>query len=180
MPTIQHSGTLFTRALIPFDPISLVEKPREGDWLYWGHMHRDVAGRDNWKKLVKRFPTIVPLRHPSLISESWKRREGEFEKESWRLKEEWKFLIDEIDPYNPYYLPIDSPQRQDYLDVINKDLGINARTRWKPVHSKKQTFNLQPKEIDSELDFIKPLISRFYKVNYANKRNASIPQKQGR
>jgi hypothetical protein len=147
------------RALIPFDPISLAEKPKEGDWLYWGHTHRDVPGRDNWRWLVKKFPTIIPLRHPSLIEESWKRREGEFEKESWRLKEEWEFLINEIDPHSPYYLPIDAPDRQDYLDKINKDLGLNIRTRWKPVHSKKNTHSLTFGEIE---DYIKPFAERFY------------------
>jgi len=167
MPTIQHSGTLFTRALIPFDPLPLTDKPKEGDWIYWGHMHRDVAGRDNWKELARQFPTIVPLRHPYLISESWNRRSVDNEKEPWRLREEWDFLINEIDKYDPYYLPIDSNNRQEYLDKINNDLNLNIRTRWTPVHSKKNTHGLSINEveIDQELiNHIKPFIGRFYEI----------------
>ena len=133
-----------------FEQASFIERPDVDNLIYLGHITRNSI--EHIKKLD--HPIIVPLRHPSLVEESWRRRG----KSTTDLRENFRLLVDEIDPLNPLYLPIDVPDRQTYLDRINSELGLNLVTDWGVVNSQCHTFDIARKESNIEPDFI----SRFY------------------
>ena len=76
---------------------------------------------------MKEFPSIVPLRHPRAVAQSWKNKQKDLR---W-LGEQWEFLKREVDSYDPYYLPLnDSELRNDYLNDINNELDIDVDYNW--------------------------------------------------
>ena len=75
--------------------------------------------RDGW-------PCIVPMRHPSKVAGTWTGRGLEL----YTLRNYWRRLILAIDPLGPLYLPIDVPNRQDYLDLINEATCLDLKTDW--------------------------------------------------
>lgn len=162
IPTIQHTGTKLLAKLF-------------GD-VHWASFYEDIGDRESAlylghltinsveaiKKLKHRM--IIPLRHPYLVAESWRRRNKPLDE----LADNFRLLVDEIDPYNPLYLPIDVENRQEYLDKINKELGLDLRTEWGVENSKKSTYNLSYKELSpgpvekALVEDIKEFLKRFY------------------
>ena len=108
--------------------------------------------------------TVIPLRHPILTAKSWSDRK----KEIGDLVESWEILVNEIDPLEPYYLPLDIPDRQDYLDRLNAGTGRSMVTDWgaKGVVHNNQAMrytDIQPSaEIAALCERIKPFLDRFY------------------
>ena len=162
IPTIQHTGTKFLAKL--FGDIhwaSFIEDigDRE-DVLYLGHLTANSIG--NIKRLNN--PILIPLRHPYLVAESWKRRG----KPLTELSENFRLLVDELDPLNPLYLPIDVDNKQDYLDKINVELGLSLSTQWGIENSKKMTYNLSYRDLSPDkimMDLVTDIegfIKRFY------------------
>lgn len=72
-------------------------------------------------------PVIVPLRMPHRIIVSCERRGGNLDVITSQFHELIRRYKD------PYYLPIDAEDRQDYLDKINQELNLNVHTDWKPI-----------------------------------------------
>jgi len=69
---------------------------------------------------IKALPNIfVPVRHPLSIARTWLRRGQRME---W-LPEALELLATEMDPINPWYIPVDTPDRDSYVDSVNKALG---------------------------------------------------------
>jgi len=137
--------------------VSFYEEPTQESAIYVGHL--TINSIDAIKRLD--YPIIIPLRHPYLVQESWVRRG----KPLSELIENFKLLINELDPLNPLYLPIDVENRQDYLDEINKKLDLDLRTNWSIVNSKKHTYNISYKDIDpapSIRRFVEGNLNRFY------------------
>jgi len=164
IPTIQHTGTKFLAKL--FGQIhwaSFYEKPECDDFLHVGHLTRNSI--DAIKRLNHKI--IIPLRHPYLVAESWRRRNKPLDE----LEENFHLLVDELDPLNPLYLPIDVDNRQDYLDQINDDLGLALVTEWGVENSKKSTYNLSHKDMtpgptEKRLaEDIDEFLQRFYSLN---------------
>lgn len=84
------------------------------------------------RKLMKAgWPCIVPMRHPLKVAGTWTGRGLELH----TLWNSWRRLVTAIDPLNPLYLPIDVPNRQTYLDVINEALCQDIRTNWPVIGS---------------------------------------------
>ena len=162
IPTIQHTGTKFLAKL--FGDIhwaSFIEDASDREnVLYLGHLTTNSIG--NIKKL--NHPILIPLRHPYLVAESWKRRG----KPLTELAENFRLLVDELDPLNPLYLPIDVDNRQEYLDIINNELGLSLKTNWAIENSKEMTYNLSYKDLSPDkimIDLVSDIegfIKRFY------------------
>jgi len=109
-------------------------------------------------------PMVIPLRHPKVVAESWKAR-GQEEK---RMCADFRTLVEKLNPLNPYYLPIDSDRRQEFLDKINDGLGLNLETDWKPIGEQKGNSHLRHDAVDCSpvvaklCEEIKPFLDRFY------------------
>lgn len=162
IPTIQHTGTKFLYKLFPegYTHCSLIEDIDQDNVLYVGHLTANSV--DRIKELP--YPMLIPLRHPYLVAESWVRRG----KPLSELADNFRLLVNELDPLNPLYLPIDVDNRQDYLDKINKDLGLSLSTNWNVENSKETTYNLSHKDLTPEpimvdlVEDIEGFIKRFY------------------
>ena len=114
--------------------------------------------------LIKDNLTIIPLRHPYLTAKSWDDRK----KDKADLIQSWEVLVNEIDPLEPHYLPLDVPDRQDYLDHLNEATGRSMVTDWTPRgvvqgNSALRHRDVQPcGEIIALCERIKPFLDRFY------------------
>lgn len=132
--TIQHSGSRFVRRGL-FGSYERVElgKPPRGHCVYFDHLHWD-AKLDEWRKVLPLYPIVAPLRHPRRVFKSWemRRNSGTSHKESRRCQFEWLQMIELVDKHNPYYVPVDSPDRDAFLARINEDLGFQFTTDWMP------------------------------------------------
>jgi len=141
IPTIQHTGTKFLAKLFgQMHWASFYEDTSEReDFLHVGHI------TENSIEAIKMLPyrMIIPLRHPYLVAESWRRRNKPLNE----MADNFMLLADELDPLNPLYLPIDVENRQEYLDKINSELGLNLKTDWGVENSKKSTYNLSYKDL---------------------------------
>ena len=94
-------------------------------------IHLDEPFLEDVKYWLQRVPAIVPLRHPRKVALGWKRRH----KLLTRLGEQWKALKEIVDPYGPYYLPIDHEDRDAWLKKIERGLGLKFVTDWPVVGS---------------------------------------------
>lgn len=161
IPTIQHTGTkLLARMFRGYHWASFIEETEEERVLYLGHLNRNTI--ENIKKLE--YPIITTVRHPYLVAESWKRRG----KPLSELIQNFRLLVDEIDKLNPLYLPIDVDNRQQHLDVINLELGLNLETDWGITNSEHNTYDLKREEIEPDpsikrlTEEIGEFLDRFY------------------
>ncbi|MBT8439714.1 MAG: hypothetical protein KJO91_08305 [Gammaproteobacteria bacterium] len=167
-PTIRHSGSHFAVDLMGYDV---------NRCLSW-KAARNAAPHDAifdhispWKKdiflpLIADNLTVIPLRHPYLTAKSWDDRK----KDRQDLIDSWLVLVEDIDPLQPFYLPLDVPDRQDYLDTLNAATGRDMATDWSPqgvVHNNQDLrhTDLTPSaDILALCDRIGGFLSRFYKV----------------
>jgi hypothetical protein len=115
--TIPGTGTHFLRELLKDEESNVVHIwPNEVEvWSQALHEHDPSI--------------IVPLRHPMEVAKSWKRRPGRG-LELDKLPYWWQYMIGLVDPAKPWYLPLDVPDRDGYLDQINFDLGLSLKTDW--------------------------------------------------
>ncbi len=111
--------------------ISVVSVPHTGSrfvlTLFTGERKLYHIGQEYGPK-----PWIIPLRHPHAVGESWKGRDiaggtlkGGRRKTIGLLAEMFGQLPEGL------YLPVDSTNRQQFLDRINAELGTHIETDWK-------------------------------------------------
>lgn len=106
---------------------------------------------------------VIPLRRLDRIIVSWERRE----KDLSELKDRLDRLLSKYDPQNPYYIPIDSPDRDRYWDIMNTDLNLEIVPQW-CVISEKDSMNatfddIKDKDTAQELiNEYSGFFSRFY------------------
>ena len=80
----------------------------------------------------------------------------------------WETMVFDIAPLEPFFLPLDVPDRQDYMDAINEATGLDLKTDWKPRgvrhnNSDLRHTDIEPTEkIEALCERIKPFIDRFY------------------
>lgn len=131
IPTIPHTGTklLADSLLFEFEHNALINKPKNGQKID-DHIYPEKITR--WKELMQEYPAIVPLRHPIKCAVSWERRNRDL----GEMVVMWYILVEQLDQFNPHYLPIDSPKRNQYLNRINQSLGLKLSTDWPITNSK--------------------------------------------
>ena len=166
VPTVRNTGSHFLVDLLGYD----INKA-----LPWKQSHNateDSLIFDHISKynthfslpLIRENLTIIPLRHPVLVAKSWNDRK----RDTAELVDSWEVLVNEIDPLEPYYLPLDVLDRQDYLDRLNTATGRSMVTDWgaKGVIHNNQAMrytDIKPSaEIVALCERIKPFLDRFY------------------
>ena len=144
IPSIQHTGTKFVASM--FD--GYCWKSLNEDWhersVFVGHISPGQINNVKTKMLQHR--AIVPLRHPFLVAESWKRRG----KSIAELVDNFRLLVNEVDPLNPFYIAIDGEDREEHLSYINSQLDLNLKTDWSVVNSVSGTYNLNYKDLEAD------------------------------
>ncbi len=143
VPSVHHTGT----KLVFKDILRGLPEINQQD--YTEHetgkirIHIDEPFLEDLHYWLKRVPAIVPLLHPRKVASGWKVRFKRREE----LGEQWNWLKTEIDPYDPYYLPIDHEDRDRWLGRIGKALGLKLATGW-PVIGKceDKRFELDDKD----------------------------------
>jgi hypothetical protein len=135
------------------------------------------------------FTIITPLRHPIAAAKSWVNWWTIFyqDGQGWHpdLTEEEKEdlikrnslsvffkmfnnLIACSSLYDINFLPLDSENRQEYLDMLNKELGTHLTTEWKPINSIGQHTKEIPQNVLEEAEELinnnKEFFNKFYKV----------------
>lgn len=85
-------------------------------------------------------------------------------------------LVEILDNYDPLYLPIDSKDRDKYLDKINKKLGTSYETDWPVVstyNTRKPDLGEHTEQVERLVKNIKPFLDRFYGNNRRSSRKGT-------
>lgn len=156
MPTVRHTGSLFLRDIflaVGFERVTLrgIETAHS---LVFDHLYDTHMG--HFKRWIGRFPLIViPLRDPAATALSWARRSEDF----GHFVEQWRNLIS-LSEHDPLYVPIDRPDRQNYLDAVAGAIGAELSTDWAPVNTSCGPFKTDPPDVSDLYDW--PVIGDFY------------------
>ena len=108
----------------------------------FARIHCDLSQHIFLERWLKKCPCIVPLRHPLTVAASWKARG----KNLSNLAGQWQILKTEVDPYLPMYLPIDSPEREQWLEPIRGFIDPKLQTDWPVVMSCNKSAELTDDE----------------------------------
>ncbi len=134
--SIPRSGTNFTR-------YHLLEGEKVLSMHFWAGYLQECLD------LTKSRPTIIPLRHPLKVAGSWKNYNVGYYAthplviERWPLRNLpglWGQLREDFAPLNPQFLPIDSPRREEHLEILNKNLGTEFKTDWPMISERNVTI----------------------------------------
>lgn len=129
--SVQHSGTHFVKQhLLSGWPEVSEPKQHSANAIYQEHVVPESLLRIR-AAMKCGAPCIVPLRHPVKVALSWKARGLNLA----HFTDQFRRLVTAVDPLGPLYLPLDVPDREDYLARICERLGINFYTEWPIVHS---------------------------------------------
>lgn len=159
--SIPHSGTrLLLDEILKTEWIPINTKPKEGA-NYFSHIYTYNAPLH--KMRMEQYPTIIVMRHPLLVATSWKKRGMDI----GEMCIAWYILAEQLDQYNPYYLPVDHKDRDLYLQKINEGLGLDLKTDWPMVNSKHNTLKPEDlgedqEQVDRLCNNIKPFLQKIY------------------
>lgn len=151
--SVHHTGTNLV-----YDQILRAFRPRAGGAEYFergmphGKLRIHCEGR--FVETLERFlpfPIVVPMRHPEAVFRSWKSRA----KSVNALMMQYEMLKAFIAPAEPFYLPIDTPDRDEYLDKLSKLTGKHIHSRWPVVSSCGKTAELN----DNEMNMVRSVMS---------------------
>jgi len=167
VPTIRNTGSHFVLKLLgkqpPFGPEVLTWRTldrMQPDSIIFDHVA--VEKKHLYLPLIRDNLTIIPLRHPYLTQKSWADRSHH------DMSFMWDIMATDIAPLNPFFLPLDVPDRQDYLDRLNEATGLGLKTDWKPEGVKNNNFDLRYTDVEPNqrtvalCERIKPFLDRFY------------------
>lgn len=136
--SVHHTGTQFTMDMLVRNGFKNFERqvPPDNQAYRGNSVHRQHISIEHFDKfqevLTMKRPLIVPLRHPKLCAQSWANRRRSIDV----MLQQWNWLIDIVAPYKPLYLPVDSPDKNTYLERIAERLGVPLSTEWPIVGSK--------------------------------------------
>ena len=167
VPTIRNTGSHFVLNMLG------AEQPWRPDVLAWRGAVRATEDsiifdhvfphqRHIFLPLIEDNLTIVPLRHPLLTAKSWTDRGHEL----GDLIAMWEVMAYDIDSLDPYYLPLDVPDREDYLTELRDMTGLD--TDWAPHGSQHNNYALRYTElslipaITALCERIEPFLAKFY------------------
>lgn len=134
----QHLLKGMTQVGMNYDPSGRKRPPENG----FVRIHCDLSQHNYLEWWISRYLCIVPLRHPLTVARSWKARD----KDLSLLPVQWQILKKEVDPHEPMYLPLDSPDRMNWLDTISRNMGQELQTGWPVVMSCNKSAELTDEE----------------------------------
>ena len=111
-------------------------------YLCFVRIHCDLLQHKYLEYWMKRAHCIVPMRHPLSVAASWKARD----KDLSELPGQWQILKNEVALYDPMYLPIDSPDRNNWLHAISRKIDQEIQTDWPVVMSCNKSAELTEAE----------------------------------
>ena len=114
-----------------------------------GHIVTDSQFRLVVEYMKGGDPAIVPLRHPYLVAESWKRRGKPLED----MKTAYRRLPI-LGALGAYFLPMDVDGRDSYLEAIKTGLGLPVSTKWPVINSYHATSGLRHTDITPDRDML--------------------------
>lgn len=166
--TVPHTGTNYAKSLfrrMGWEELGLNESPRkDGDCYYSGHMLK-ATQIEPALTLAKTRPLVIPLRHPYLVEESWRRRG----KNIGEMVAAFHTLLSKFHPLNPHYIPVDLPQaRSDAIKRISRELGRPILDSSTVVNSTANTHSLQPedttpsRQVVELCETMQPILENFY------------------
>lgn len=117
--SVQRSGTRFTQRILTQAGVTTAQ------------IHPVETRRtqlQGWldKNSKEGLPIIVAMRHPLSVAKSWRARSEPVEK----MFEQYQLLIELCELSRPIFLPVDHPERDDFLHFMGKELGLTLETDW--------------------------------------------------
>ena len=114
--SIEHSGTRFVK-----------------NHLLRGHWNRYQHLVPHQREYIERMPgmyefTFVPLRAPMEIARSWARKGMSMK----LLADRFEMLATMFDSQEPLWIPLDSPDREEYLEAARSATGLDLDPRGWP------------------------------------------------
>jgi hypothetical protein len=144
--TIQHTGTFFFKDLLKKNNIKF----------NYSHLGEGI-------KALPGDITLCTIRDPEqtyISTRSRGRYITDFEKH--RFAQSWKELNElwlKSNTTKTFFIPIDLPEKQQYLDALSKELGKEIKTDWEPIgHRRHKNVSL----IDLSSIYNLPVVKAFY------------------
>ena len=139
--SIPHTGSHFVNHLLGGgDRIEMLGLNTTGDHqLYVSHTYNLKVFRG-----VKEqgYEIVVPMRHPIATLNSWAtwadkspiEHKGHMVRPAY-VPTLFKQLIAASKKFKLNFLPVDSPYREEFLELFNKKYHLSLTTKWKPLNS---------------------------------------------
>ena len=134
-----------------------------------GVVFRHLASQDmpEVRGWLRNNLVVVPLRHPVSCARSWCAR-------GWRKKipdltDYWRRLMYVVDRYDVSYVPIDVPNRDEWLRLLNERLPTPVETDWPVVNgikTPKDSAILNPEELQLIVDMMSEREGFFDRFGY--------------
>jgi hypothetical protein len=153
--SVPHTGTVFVKTLLSKAKLNPIQH----------HCHSDSVF------LLKSRPNaqiVVPLRHPEKAWRTWCLRGTGLQERRQRAKYEqfrqaWVWLDEICRDYDVLYLPIDLPERDQYLETMSEALDIPLETDWAPRGATAGSLIMhEPQERDLSDVMALDVVRRFY------------------
>jgi len=105
------------------------------------------------------YPLFLPMRHPFDVAKSWIKR-------GWPINHlffaEWHNLFWLQEKYDGHWLPIDTPDRDEYLQAAGKISGLELTTDWKPHEATETDFKPLGMTLDETKRILRVMPFDFY------------------
>ena len=167
--SIPHTGTHLCKHIfcnVPKRPRLQIKYGRLDPevWIPDGWFHEHITQESmrfirHWAQAV---PVIVPMRHPIDVAVSWVTRN----KKIGDLIDEYRRLFSIDRDYELLYLPIDTPDREEWLEKIDKKMEWETKTNFpviKSIGKKQELTTREAAEIGAFVTENMEFFSRFYR-----------------
>lgn len=167
-PTVEHSGTRFVIDLFcGFTHIYPLQGVKAGvDTLVQTHFGQ-AKEWGAFEGILDKYdpPVVIPLRRLHSIFLSWESRAKS------GLDHQLTLMTNMIDR-DPFWLPIDAYDRDEWLQDINDGLGLHLHTDWPIVGSDKRTVGKPEKTIQDQENYhrLKDKYDWFFSQVYGDSR----------
>jgi hypothetical protein len=164
--SVPYTGTNFCNQIFAkagYEVLGLHERAGRDKFLRSAHCVKDTQVDAGMMLVRAHYPLVVPLRHPYRVAESFKRKGLALTD----MIRGFRNVMDRLAHYNPYYMPVDSPCREECLEDL-RAIDPALSTDWKVVYSQSGTFGLDLNEIEPDPEVVKlalemaPILDRFY------------------
>ena len=113
--SVPHTGTRFVLR-------QLFDEHNNPDVVNW-HINENIKLLG--EKIAEFDQVIVPLRDPMQTALSWKRREERLGPRMDKLTRRLEILATFVDELKPWWIPIDTDDRDTHIGAINAGLGLD-------------------------------------------------------